>query len=86
MKKFNDGMFFNPMTGKAEENLESPKDFRENNGVFGVWLFNPWNGKLRNAWDVGSDPFGQLINIKESLIERDAMNATSEDRLTSWFR
>lgn len=68
MKKFDDRMFFNPMTGKAEDNLPSPKVFREENGIWGVWMFNPWNGKLRNAWDVGSDPFGQLIDIRSALL------------------
>ena len=38
----------------------SPKIWREWHGPV-AWLFNPWTGQRRNAYDVGSDPFGHLI-------------------------
>ena len=36
-------------------------EYRQQNGVFCAWLFNPYTGTLREATDVGSDVQGVAI-------------------------
>ena len=57
-------LYYNPCTGtmyNLPEEAITAHEFRISNGVFAAWLFNPWTGAQRQAYDVGSDMFGHLI-------------------------
>ena len=53
-------MKFDPATGNNKPYPSHAKQWREYHGK-SAWLFDPWTGERRNASDVGSDAFGQLI-------------------------
>lgn len=57
-------MKFDPATGEPKPYPSHADQWRGWHGWHGkmeAWLFNPWTGTRRNAGDVGSDTFGQLI-------------------------
>jgi hypothetical protein len=61
-----------PDTGKVvpkDHSLTTASDFREQEGKT-AWLYNPWTGTLRDARDVGSDPFGYLIEPPANVFEQ----------------
>lgn len=53
-------MKFDPMTGEERPYPSHAAQWRNWHGV-AAWLFDPWTGKRRNAYDVGSDVHGLLI-------------------------
>ena len=53
-------MKFDPATGKERPYPSHAAQWRNWHGV-AAWLFDPWTGKRRNAYDVGSDVNGLLI-------------------------
>ena len=53
-------MKFDPATGKERPYPSHAAQWRNWHGV-AAWLFDPWTGKRRNAYDVGSDVHGLLI-------------------------
>ncbi len=62
-------MLFDPATGSIL-NLEWFSDnYRDSHGEI-AWLYNPWTGRRRNPYDIGSDVLGLLIDDKDSLIDR----------------
>ncbi len=54
-------MRFDPATGIEQPYPSHAEQWREWHGRCTAWLCNPWTGERRDARDVGSDPFGQLI-------------------------
>ena len=54
-------MKFDPATGEPKPYPSHSDQWREWHGKATAWLFNPWTGTRRDAGDVGSDTFGQLI-------------------------
>lgn len=63
----NELMNFDPATGWSKPYPSHAAQWREHNGKI-AWLFNPWTGTRRSAQDVGSDPFGLLINAGEGPV------------------
>lgn len=53
-------MKFDPATGVERPYPSHAAQWRKWHGV-DAWLFNPWNGKRREAGDVGFDVHGHLI-------------------------
>ena len=53
-------MKFDPATGEERPYPSHAAQWRNWHGV-AAWLFDPWTGKRRNAYDVGSDVHGLLI-------------------------
>lgn len=53
-------MKFDPATLEAKPYPSQADQYRDYHGRV-AWLFNPWTGAHRDARDVGSDVFGQLI-------------------------
>lgn len=54
-------MIFDPATGERRPYPSHPDQWRKfNRGT--AWLFSPLTGERRDARDVGSDTFGQLIS------------------------
>lgn len=61
-------MLFDPATGEQKPYPSHAQQWREWHGKAMAWLFNPWTGARREAADVGSDQFGELIlPIREPL-------------------
>jgi hypothetical protein len=54
-------MKFDPATGEERPYPSDPKHWRAWHGP-SAWLRNPWTGALRDARDVGSDPFGHVLS------------------------
>mgnify|MGYP001019783968 CR=1 FL=1 len=61
MKQQHSLMTFDPATGEPKPYPSHADQWREWHGKATAWLFNPWTGTRRDAGDVGSDTFGQLI-------------------------
>ena len=61
-------MKFDPATGEQKPYPSHADQWRDWHGKATAWLFNPWTGKQRDAGDVGSDTFGQLIIPPEEPI------------------
>lgn len=55
-----DLMKYDPADGSEKPYPSEAKQYRRYHGKV-AWLFNPWNGARRNAADIGSDTFGNLI-------------------------
>ena len=53
-------MKFDPATGEERPYPSHATQWRNLHGT-AAWLFDPWTGKRRNAYDVGSDVHGLLI-------------------------
>ena len=53
-------MKFDPATGEERPYPSHATQWRNWHGT-AAWLFDPWTGKRRNAYDVGSDAHGLLI-------------------------
>ncbi|HPV24048.1 MAG TPA: hypothetical protein PLJ65_07720 [Casimicrobium sp.] len=53
-------MKFDPATGEERPYPSHATQWRNWHGI-AAWLFDPWTGKRRNAYDVGSDVHGLLI-------------------------
>jgi len=53
-------MQYDPVTGEPRPYPSHAQQWREYHGN-AAWLVDPWNGNARNAYDIGSDPFGLLI-------------------------
>lgn len=53
-------MKFDPATGEERPYPSHATQWRNWHGT-AAWLFDPWTGKQRNAYDVGSDVYGLLI-------------------------
>lgn len=53
-------MKFDPATGEERPYPSHANQWRNWHGTT-AWLFDPWTGKRRNAYDVGSDVHGLLI-------------------------
>lgn len=53
-------MKFDPATGEERPYPSHAAQWRNWHGT-AAWLFDPWTGKQRNAYDVGSDVYGLLI-------------------------
>ena len=53
-------MKFDPATGEEMPYPSHATQWRNWHGI-AAWLFDPWTGKRRNAYDVGSDVHGLLI-------------------------
>lgn len=53
-------MKYDPAFGIPRPQPNTAKAWREWHGE-AAWLFNPWTGERRSAYDVGSDVFGLLI-------------------------
>lgn len=62
MKKQDEIMNYCPATGEEKPYPSHATQWRSFNGPT-AWLFNPWTGERRDARDVGSDPFGMLIDV-----------------------
>lgn len=54
-------MTHDPATGEPKPYPSHALQWRRYHGALSAWLFNPWTGTLRDARDVGSDPFGTLV-------------------------
>lgn len=54
-------MKFDPATGDPKPYPSEAAQWRCFN-THAAWLFCPWSGLRRNAFDVGTDPYGLLIN------------------------
>ena len=54
-------MMFNPATGATLQGPCLADHYRDSHGEI-AWLFNPWTGRRRNPYDIGSDVFGLLID------------------------
>ena len=61
MKQQHSLMKFDPATGEPKPYPSHAAQWREWHGKATACLFNPWTGTRRDAGDVGSDTFGQLI-------------------------
>ena len=61
MKQQHSLMKFDPATGEPKPYPSHADQWRDWHGKATAWLFNPWTGTRRDAGDVGSDTFGQLI-------------------------
>lgn len=53
-------MRYCPATNKLQPYPSHAKQWREFHGNV-AWVYNPWTGEHRDARDIGSDVFGQLI-------------------------
>ena len=53
-------MKFDPATGAEKPYPSEAAQWRKYHGAE-AWLFNPWTGTRRRAWDVGTDVFGLLV-------------------------
>ncbi len=53
-------MAFDPATGEAKPYPSHAAQWRDYHGQ-AAWLYNPWTGSLRRAYDIGTDCFGLLI-------------------------
>ena len=60
-------MKFDPATGAPQPYPSHAEQWRRWFGLDCAWLFNPWSGDRRNAFDVGSDLNGRLIVAPETL-------------------
>lgn len=56
-------MLYDPATGDKKPYPSHAKQWREYHGKT-AWLFNPFSGKRRDAKDIGTDVFGELIELK----------------------
>lgn len=54
-------MMFDPATGVERPYPSHAAQYRKYHGAR-AWLFNPWTGTRRDAYDVGSDVFGNGIS------------------------
>ena len=54
-------MKFDPATGEPRPYPSHAEQWRRWHGLGCAWLFDPWTGNRRNAFDVGSDINGRLI-------------------------
>lgn len=62
-------MKYDPATGKPNPAIADAAEWRERNNNT-AWLYDPWTGIQREAWKVGSDPFGLMVlpdSIQNSL-------------------
>ena len=57
-----DLMMYNPVSGGNKPYPSHAAQYRKFHGEV-AWLFNPWTGERRSAYDVGSDVYGMLIVI-----------------------
>lgn len=53
-------MGFDPATRERKPYPSHAEQYRKYHGNR-AWLFNPWTGERRDAYDVGSDVFGKGI-------------------------
>ena len=53
-------MKYDPATNEPEPYPSNASQWRMYHGKT-AWLYNPYTGLLRDATDVGSDTFGELI-------------------------
>lgn len=60
MKQQHTLMKFDPATGAEKPYPSHAEQWRTYHGAE-AWLFNPWTGTRRRAWDVGTDVFGLLV-------------------------
>ncbi len=60
MKQQHTLMKFDPATGAEKPYPSHAEQWRKYHGA-AAWLFNPWTGTRRRAWDVGTDVFGLLV-------------------------
>ena len=60
-------MRFDPADGRPQPYPSHATQYRCYHGSK-AWLFNPWTGDRRDARDVGSDVFGELIHTPGSLL------------------
>lgn len=82
-------MACDPATGDPRPYPSHAAQWRKFHGT-AAWLYNPWLGTRRNAWDIGSDPFGLAIvppgeELKPALkvtldpnMFKDALRASAE--------
>lgn len=70
-------MKFDPATGKERPYPSHAAQWRNWHGV-AAWLFDPWTGKRRNAYDVGSDVHGLLI-VPAGTLGGDMLDAWLDD-------
>ena len=54
-------MKFDPSTGNIRPYPSHATQWRKYYGER-TWLYNPWNGKIRETYDIVDDPFGLLLN------------------------
>jgi len=71
-------MKFDPATGEPRPYPSHAEQWRQWHGNC-AWLFNPWTGGTRTAWDVGSDTFGRLI-VPPGSLGGDQGGAMSEQK------
>lgn len=55
-------MKFDPATGEPKPHPSHAEQWRKYHGPT-AFLYNPFTGKVRDARDVGSDPFGHAIKV-----------------------
>ena len=60
MKQQQTLMKFDPAHCDEKPYPSNAEQYREYHGKV-AWLFNPWTGEARDAYDIGSDTFGLLI-------------------------
>lgn len=60
MRQQQSRMIYDPAHGTSQPYPSHAAQWRQFHGK-DAWLFNPWTGDRRNASDVGSDTFGELI-------------------------
>ena len=53
-------MRFDPATSAPKPYPSHASQWRAHHGNI-AWLYNPWTGTARDARDIGTDVFGQLI-------------------------
>ncbi len=56
-------MKYDPATGEEKPYPSHAEQYRAYHGQR-AWLINPWSGNERDAYDIGSDVFGLLIEDK----------------------
>ena len=54
-------MEYDPATGADRPYPSHALQWRQFHGPQTAWMFNPWSGLMRDARDVGTDPFGTLV-------------------------
>lgn len=69
-------MKFDPATNEKHPYPSHALQWREWHGKT-AFLYNPWTGKMRDARDIGSDPFGFLIMDGVELTEDGGIPVTA---------
>ena len=60
MKQQDELMIYDPATKASAPYPSHAAQWRKWHGQT-AWIFNPWSGTMRDARDIGTDPFGILI-------------------------